>query len=86
MDAGSWFSNEYIGTEIPTLFEVLALAQNRIKVCAELKASNIESQAMQLIESMGMIDQVVIFSFSLSRLRLSKTSIQMLRFVICPVS
>ena len=72
MDAGSWFSNEYIGTEIPTLFEVLALAQNRIKVCVELKASNIESQAMQLIESMGMIDQVVIFSFSLSQLEIVK--------------
>ena len=72
MDAGSWFSNEYAGTEIPTLFEVLALAQDRIKVCVELKASNIESQAMQLIESMGMIDQVVIFSFSLSQLEIVK--------------
>ena len=72
MDAGSWFSNEYTGTEIPTLFEVLAIAQNRIKVCVELKASNIESQAMQLIESMGMIDQVVIFSFSLSQLEIVK--------------
>ena len=32
MDAGSWFSNDYIGTEIPTLFEVLAMAQGKIKV------------------------------------------------------
>ena len=72
MDAGSWFSNEYLGTEIPTLYESLALAQGKTKVCVELKASNIESQAMQLIEDMGMIDDVVIFSFSLSQLQIVK--------------
>lgn len=72
MDAGSWFSNDYIGTEIPTLFEVLQLAQGKIKVCVELKASNIESQAMQMIESMGMLNDVVIFSFSLSQLQIVK--------------
>ena len=72
MDAGSWFSNDYIGTEIPTLFEVLAMAQGKIKVCVELKASNIESQAMQLIEDLGMLDDVVIFSFSLSQLQIVK--------------
>jgi glycerophosphoryl diester phosphodiesterase len=72
MDAGSWFSNDYMGTEIPTLYEVLALAQGKIKVCVELKASNIESQAMQLIEDMGMLNDVVIFSFSLSQLQIVK--------------
>ena len=72
MDAGSWFSNEYLGTEIPTLYESLALAQGKTKVCVELKASNIESQAIQLIEDMGMIDDVVIFSFSLSQLQIVK--------------
>ena len=44
------------------------MAQGKIKVCVELKASNIESQAMQLIEDLGMLDDVVIFSFSLSQL------------------
>ena len=72
MDAGSWFSNDYIGTEIPTLFEVLAMAKGKIKVCVELKASNIESQAMQLIEDLGMLNDVVIFSFSLSQLQIVK--------------
>ena len=72
MDAGSWFSSNYEGVEIPTLFEVLQLAQGKIKVCVELKASNIESQAMQMIESMGMLDDVVIFSFSLSQLQIVK--------------
>jgi len=72
MDAGSWFSSNYAGVEIPTLFEVLQLAQGKIKVCVELKASNIESQAMQMIESMGMLDDVVIFSFSLSQLQIVK--------------
>ena len=72
MDAGSWFSNDYVGVEIPTLFEVLQLAQGKIKVCVELKASNIESQAMQMIESMGMLNDVVIFSFSLSQLQIVK--------------
>jgi len=72
MDAGSWFSSDYVGVEIPTLFEVLQLAQGKIKVCVELKASNIESQAMQMIESMGMLNDVVIFSFSLSQLQIVK--------------
>lgn len=68
MDAGSWFSDEYIGTEIPTLHEVLQLVQGKAKLCVELKASNIEDQAMDLIEGMNMIDDVVIFSFDLSQL------------------
>ena len=72
MDAGSWFSNDFVGVEIPTLHEVLSLAQGKIKVCVELKASNIESQAMQMIESMGMLNDVVIFSFSLSQLQIVK--------------
>ena len=29
MDAGSWFSNDYIGTEIPKLFEVIAMADRK---------------------------------------------------------
>jgi glycerophosphoryl diester phosphodiesterase len=72
MDAGSWFSSDYAGTQIPTLFEVLSLAQGKIKVCVELKASNIESQAMQMIEDMGMLNDVVIFSFNLSQLQTVK--------------
>jgi glycerophosphoryl diester phosphodiesterase len=72
MDAGSWFSSDFVGVEIPTLHEVLTLAQGKIKVCVELKASNIESQAMQMIESMGMLNDVVIFSFSLSQLQIVK--------------
>ena len=69
MDAGSWFSANYSGTEIPTLFESLNLLRNKAKICVELKASNIEVQAIELIENMGLVEDVVIESFSYSQLQ-----------------
>ena len=68
MDAGSWFSSEFLGTEIPTLYEVLALLRGKAKICVELKASAIETQAITLIENMGLENDVVVESFDYSQL------------------
>ena len=68
LDAGSWFSPAFTGEQIPTLYEVLSLARGKAKVCVELKAANIEAVAVSMIEDLGMVDDVVIFSFDLNQL------------------
>jgi glycerophosphoryl diester phosphodiesterase len=69
MDAGSWYSAEFIGTEIPTLYEVMNLLKGKSKMCIELKAANIETQAVQLIETMGLVDEVIVESFDYPQLQ-----------------
>lgn len=73
LDAGSWFGAGFAGVEIPTLYEVLSLCRGKAKVCVELKASNIESQAVTMIQNLGMVEDVVIFSFDLSQLQAIKS-------------
>ena len=73
MDAGSYFSSAYTGVEIPTLYEVLAFARGKSKICIELKSQNIELQTIQLIQNMNLVNQVVIFSFDLYQLQLIKS-------------
>ena len=71
-DAGSWFGNEYIGTVIPTLEEVLEVCQNRIKLNIEIKINGHEQylieKVVDLLEEYNFIDQCVITSTSYSAL------------------
>jgi glycerophosphoryl diester phosphodiesterase len=73
LDAGSWFDSKYAGERIPTLAEVLALAKDKIDVMVELKATGTPEKAVPLIEQFGMVDQVVIFSFSSELLKIAKS-------------
>ncbi len=76
LDAGSWFSSAYIGEQIPTLFEVLLLAKNNgAKVCVEMKDSGLESEVVAMIQSLNMVDDIILFSFNLSELQTIKTLI-----------
>ena len=51
LDAGSWFSREYRGTKVPTLYEVLKLAKsNEASVLVELKTSPTPAQMTQLLD------------------------------------
>lgn len=72
LDAGSWFDKKYAGERIPTLAEALELAKNKIDVMVELKAVGTPEKAVPLIEQFGMVDQVVIFSFSSDLLKIAK--------------
>ncbi|MBT4775542.1 MAG: T9SS type A sorting domain-containing protein [Crocinitomicaceae bacterium] len=73
LDAGSWFSSAYIGEQIPTLFEVLLLAKiNGSKVCVEMKDSGIESEVISMIQSLNMVNEIIVFSFVLSELQTIK--------------
>ncbi len=77
LDAGSWYSNEYAGEKVPSLMEVLELAQGKIKLNIELKPSddgyNLAKNTVKLIEKYNMVDDCVITSFSSSALRAVKT-------------
>lgn len=70
MDAGSWYATEFTGTEIPTLYEAMNLLKGKSKMCIELKATDIEIQAVQLIENMGLVDEVIIESFDYPQLQI----------------
>ena len=76
LDAGAWFSREFEGERIPTLEEALSLARGRILVNVEIKTEavgrGIVPKTLDIIERLGMRDQVVISSFdprALARVR-----------------
>ncbi len=67
LDAGSWFSREYRGTRVPTLYEVLKLARsNDASVLVELKTVPTPTQMTQLLDRVtwsSMASGVTITSF-----------------------
>ncbi|MCI8465926.1 MAG: hypothetical protein HFI63_08735 [Lachnospiraceae bacterium] len=68
MDFGGWFSEEFTGTSIPTLAEVLNVCQGQINMNIELKADHysdtLVEETLKLIEEYGMESQVVVSSTS----------------------
>ena len=73
MDAGSHFSSAFAGEKIPSLYDVLSYAKGKTKICIELKASNIESKAVNMIQNLNLQSDVVIFSFDLNQLQIIKS-------------
>ena len=78
LDAGSWFSPEFAGERIPTLTEALEMVKDRILINVEIKSEavvhGVVPQVAALINEHGMIDQVVVSSFSPEALRLMKVT------------
>ena len=68
LDAGAWFDLEFAGEHIPTLDELLAEVEGRILLNVEIKseavARGVVAKVACLIRERGMIDQVVVSSFS----------------------
>lgn len=73
LDAGSWFSEDYKGTKVPTLDEVLALCKGKIQLNIEIKAGkdmpDLEQKVMELIHEHDFVRQCVITSMYKSSLR-----------------
>jgi glycerophosphoryl diester phosphodiesterase len=71
LDAGSWFSSQFSGEQIPTLKEVLQLAKGKVPVCLEIKTKNLDllsirdlaDKAWAEVRNAGMENQVIFFSF-----------------------
>lgn len=77
LDAGSWFSDEYVGENVPSLKEVLELTQGKIKLNIELKPADndtaLAKNTVRLIEKYNMVNDCVITSFSELALKAVKT-------------
>lgn len=73
-DAGSWFSDDFIGEKVPTLSEVMDACKGKKKLFIELKQSAnhyelLEAKVAQLIREKNMYDKVIIISFDHHSLR-----------------
>jgi glycerophosphoryl diester phosphodiesterase len=85
LDVGSWFSPAFAGERIPRFVDVLTWARGRVALWVDLKHGftepkddRLEMTALELIEGVGMTDQVVISSWdqvSLGRIRARRPEI-----------
>ena len=68
LDAGSWFSTRFAGTQIPSLEEVLQLCQGKIDLNVEIKPSaatpTLEAETVRLLREYGFEGHCVITSQS----------------------
>ena len=78
LDAGSWFAPEFAGERVPTLGEVLEMVKGRILINVEIKSEAVEHGVVPKVASLiighGMLDQVVVSSFSPEALRQMKVT------------
>lgn len=59
----SKFGEEFKGEKVPTLREALTISKGKIKVCVELKVKGVEKEMLDIINDLGMKDEVIVFSF-----------------------
>lgn len=66
LDAGSWFSEDYVGTQIPTLREVLEVCKGKCRLNIEIKTGknmpDLEEKVVGLIEEYDFARQCVVTS------------------------
>ncbi|MGC3872961.1 glycerophosphodiester phosphodiesterase family protein [Halomonas sp. GXIMD04776] len=76
IDVGSWFGDVFVGARIPTLDEVIAMTQDRIKLYIELKPARGDEEALAtaVIDSLSSVprDDIVLASLSPSALKEAK--------------
>jgi len=75
-DVGGWFSEDYIGTTVPTLAQVLELCKGKIKLNIELKRIHrqreLVEKVIELIQKYEFERQCVITSMSYEALKMVK--------------
>jgi glycerophosphoryl diester phosphodiesterase len=70
LDAGSWFDPRFAGERIPTLRQVFEGVGQRLLINVEIKVAPrqhppaLEREVVRLIEEEGMVDRVLVSSFS----------------------
>ncbi len=70
LDAGGWFSEDFIGEPVPTLEEALALIDGRTTAYIDLKSrgETFNRAIVDIIEATDSVDNVKVMSFSLPQL------------------
>ena len=75
-DVGSWFSNEYVGTKVPTLAEVLDFCKGKVKLNIEIKRINNQQELVdKVVDLIGEYEferQCVVTSMSYEALKMVK--------------
>ncbi len=78
LDAGGWFHPRFAGEQLPELYEVLDLADDRVFINIEIKPhayephhppDAVERQIIELIDKRKVMDRVLLSSFDLSLLQ-----------------
>lgn len=73
VDVGKWFSDEYEGTYIPTLEDVMEMSKGRLKLNIEIKLTghekNLEQSVADIINEYDMKDDCVVTSFQAKALK-----------------
>ena len=76
LDAGSYFSEEYAGEQIPTLREVMELVDGRVMLNIELKSTvdnqKLVEKVIEIIKEYNVLDKCVITSFDYYALKYVK--------------
>jgi glycerophosphoryl diester phosphodiesterase len=57
------FGDTYLNEELPLLEEALLLAKGKIKVCIEIKVHGAEKEILDIVQKLGVENEVIIFSF-----------------------
>ena len=72
-DVGKWYSDEFEGTRIPTLKEVLEMSKDRLRLNIEIKLTghekNLEESVVRMIEEYEMEEACVVTSFQSKALK-----------------
>jgi glycerophosphoryl diester phosphodiesterase len=76
LDAGSWFSPDFIDEKVPTLEETIIRVDKRAVLFIEMKvySQTIEESVLSLVEQYDLLNHVVILSFSRDQIRRMKQS------------
>lgn len=76
LDAGSWFSPDFIDEKVPTLEETIIRVDKRAILFIEMKvySETLEESVFNLIEEYDMLNHIVLLSFSRDQIRRIKQS------------
>lgn len=75
LDAGSWYSSDFVGERVPTLEQVLELTRGKARLNIELKSAASDAErVIELVCRHEAVDRVVIMSFALGSVLAAKQS------------
>ncbi|MGC8971695.1 MAG: glycerophosphodiester phosphodiesterase [bacterium] len=69
LDAGSWFSSEFAGTQIPTLEEFLKVFGKKVYLVLEIKDKKATRKTFELVRNLGLLDDSTFISFNIEVLK-----------------
>lgn len=77
IDAGSWFSDTYIGEKVPTLEEIIKYSKDKIKLNIEIKSNensgNLIKKVVSLINEYDLLNECVVTSLKYTDLEKIET-------------